>query len=107
MAEDGSSIGEKPKEKSSIGETIGGIFVIVLLFLCLRSCFSSSDTQRDMKPAVGKQDVTRPDWHKARSKEEVLQHIKDRLVCELAAYGLNASNIIANAKERTCHRNEQ
>ena len=98
MAEEGSSIGEKPNEKSSKGDTIGGIFVVVLLCLWIRSCFSSNDIPRDVKPEVGKQEVSCPDWHKARSKGEVLQRIKARLVCELAAHGLNASNIVANAK---------
>lgn len=98
MAEEGSTIDEKTKEKSSKGGTIGGILVVVLLCFWMRSCFSSNDTQRDVKSEVGKQDVSSLDWHKATSKGEVLQRIKDRLVCELAAYGLNASNIVANAK---------
>ena len=41
---------------------------------------------------------TPPDWHRAESKVEVARRIKDRLVGELAAHGLNASNIVANAK---------
>lgn len=98
MAEEESSIGEKPKEKSPIGETIGGILVVVLLCFWMRGFFSSNDTHRDVKPEVGKQNVSCKDWTKAWSKEEVLQRIKARLVCELAAYGLNASNIVANAR---------
>lgn len=39
-----------------------------------------------------------PDWHRAESKEEVARRIKERLVGELDALGLDASNIVANAK---------
>lgn len=85
MAEKESSIGEKPKEKSSIGETVGGILVVVLLCFLMRSFFSSNDTHRDVRPEVGKQNVSCHDWTKAGSKEEVFQRIKARLVCELAA----------------------
>ena len=39
-----------------------------------------------------------PDWHKAETKLEVALRIRDRLVGELKSLGLDASDIVANAK---------
>lgn len=52
MAEESSPIEKEPEKRTSVGETIGGIFVVVLLWFWIRSCFLSNDSPRDVKPDV-------------------------------------------------------
>ena len=82
-----------PKEEKTNGG--GGSSAIacglaVLLLGGLAFFFVQSDGH-DSKKAV-------PDWHKAETKLEVAARIRDRLVGELEGLGLDASNMVANAK---------
>lgn len=100
MVEDKSSIDETSEKKISIGDVIGSIILVVCLCFAIHSYFATKedDAPRKEKPEVTKQNTSHPDWHRAESKAEVARRIKDRLVGELAALGLDASNIVANAK---------
>ena len=96
----GPKIEEVPKKNTSLGDVIGGILLVVGLYSMIHGCFSTNDydTKGEEKPEVTKQNTSHPDWHRAESKAEVARRIKDRLVGELATLGLDASNIVANAK---------
>ena len=100
MAEDESSINETSKKKTLIGDVIGGIVLVACLCFAMYSCFATKedDAPRKEKPEITQQNASRPDWHRAESKAEVARRIKCRLVGELAELGLDASNIVANAK---------
>ena len=83
--------GKAPAKKDSAWDTILGIAVIAMLCFWIYSCLSSNGSKPDNTPKP-------PDWHRAESMKEVARRIKDRLAGELAAIGLDASNIVANAK---------
>ena len=91
------------REESPYAVWILGL--VVFIALCwIGSCIISKDAGPVEKDVEVQPEATKlkpasvPDWHKAKSREEVVRRIKARLVSELAAYGLDASNIVANAK---------
>ena len=101
MAEGKPSIDETSEKKTSTGDVISGIALVGVCFFVVNSFFATKEDdaqKKEEKPAVTQQNTSRPDWHRAESKAEVVRRIKDRIVGELAALGLDASNVVANAK---------
>ena len=90
------------REESPYAVWIWGL--VIFIVLCwIGSCSISKDAGPGRKDATPRS-VTRakpaavPVWHRAESKKEVVHRIQTRLMGELVAHGLDASNIVANAK---------
>ena len=90
------------REESPYAVWIWGL--VIFIVLCwIGFCITSKDAGSGGKNAAPRS-VTRakpaavPVWHRAESKKEVVHRIQTRLLGELVAHGLDASNIVANAK---------
>lgn len=86
-----SSQDKKPSLKDSL---IGVCFIGFVLYLVFSSCFPNDKEQEPEPPPPPPVE----DWHGATNLTEVAQRILARLEGELAAMGIDGSNVVANAK---------
>lgn len=89
--EPNSSQDKKPSLKDSL---IGVCFIGYVLYLVFSSCFPNDKEQEPEPPPPPPVE----DWHGATNLTEVAQRILARLEGELAAIGIDGSNVVANAK---------
>ena len=90
---------EKQKGASLSGGLLGLVVLIGFVWALYSFIKAPSDVaDAESQSAAKNQTATIPDWHSAESMEEVARRIKERLVDELEALGIDASNIVANAK---------
>lgn len=89
---------DKSGQREESPYTVWILGLVVFIALCwIGSCIISKDAGPIEKDVEVQPEATKlkpasvPDWHKAKSREEVVRRIKARLVSELAAYGLDAS----------------
>lgn len=70
------------------------------VFAIKEGCQSPSEKKAEMSLEEAQNAAAKPvpDWHKAETKLEVAWRMRDRLVGELERLGLDASNMVANAK---------
>ena len=82
------------KSPSLLDSLLGVCFIGFVLYLVFLSCFPTDDkpkTEPTPPPPV-------EDWHGATNITEVVHRILVRLDRELEAYGIDGSNVVANAK---------
>ncbi len=82
------------KQSSLKDSLIGVCFIGFVLYLAFSSCFPNDEKQEPESPPPPPVE----DWHGATNITEVAHRILVRLEGELAAMGIDGSNVVANAK---------